>query len=179
MVHRLGVVMNGVTAGWGTASTCCGRSWPSAHRAGSNSPTVRGPAEPLLVGRSEDKLREIAQRHDLQHWTTDLDAALADDDYPLYFDAQVTSARETSILQAIAAGRHVYTEKPTAESVEGALELARAAARAGVKNGVVHDKMFLPGLRKLKRLVDSGVAHLQAWFYLAFLPQSSMARYSR
>ncbi|MEU9980199.1 Gfo/Idh/MocA family oxidoreductase [Streptomyces sp. NPDC050856] len=112
--------------------------------------------EPVLVGRRERALREIAERHGLTEWTTDLDAVLADDRTDIYFDAQVTSARAAALGGAIAAGKHVYTEKPTATDLAGALELARLARAAGVKHGVVQDKLFLPGLRKLKRLVDGG-----------------------
>jgi predicted dehydrogenase len=112
--------------------------------------------ELVLVGRNPDRLAEIAQRHALSDWTTDLDDALARDDVDIYFDAQLTQAREKAVRAAIAAGKHVYTEKPLADSVQTALELANAAAQAGVKHGVVQDKLFLPGLRKLKRLVDGG-----------------------
>nr|WP_218857737.1 Gfo/Idh/MocA family oxidoreductase [Leifsonia soli] len=111
---------------------------------------------PLLVGRSEEKLAELAKRHDIADYTTDLDAALADDRWQIYADFLVTKARSAAIRRAIAAGKAIYTEKPTAESFEEALELARLAADAGVKNGVVHDKLYLPGMRKLKRLIDSG-----------------------
>ena len=112
--------------------------------------------EPLLVGRSEAKLAELAARPGIEHYTTDLDAALADDRWQIYADFLVTKARFPAIKKAIAAGKAIYTEKPTAESFEDALELARLAEEAGVKNGVVHDKLYLPGLRKLKRLIDSG-----------------------
>jgi predicted dehydrogenase len=112
--------------------------------------------EPVLVGRSEARLRALAERHGLERWTTSLDEALADPIVEVYFDAQVTPAREKALRTAIAAGKHIYTEKPTAESLEGALDLARLAREAGVRNGVVQDKLFLPGLLKLKRLVDSG-----------------------
>jgi predicted dehydrogenase len=112
--------------------------------------------EPILVGRREGALREIAERHGLERWTTDLDEALAEPDAEVYFDAQVTPARAAAIRRAIAAGKHIYTEKPVAESVEEALELAGLARDAGVRHGVVQDKLFLPGLLKLRRLVDSG-----------------------
>ncbi|MDI6410390.1 Gfo/Idh/MocA family oxidoreductase [Streptomyces albus] len=112
--------------------------------------------EPVLVGRREHALEALARRHGLSEWTTDLDAVLADPTVEIYFDAQVTSAREEALRRAIAAGKHVYTEKPTATGLEGALELARLAQRAGVRHGVVQDKLFLPGLLKLKRLVDGG-----------------------
>ncbi|KNE82492.1 MULTISPECIES: Gfo/Idh/MocA family protein [Streptomyces] len=112
--------------------------------------------EPVLVGRREHALRAIAERHGLEHWTTDLDGVLADPATDVYFDAQLTSAREAAVRKAIAAGKHVYCEKPAAGDLGGALELARLARDAGVKHGVVQDKIFLPGLRKLKRLVDGG-----------------------
>ncbi|MFC5924422.1 Gfo/Idh/MocA family protein [Micromonospora vulcania] len=112
--------------------------------------------EPVLVGRNETKLRELAERHGLTEWTTDLTSALARDDVEIYFDAQVTQQREKAIRQAIEAGKHIYTEKPLAEDTAGALDLARAADAAGIRTGVVQDKLFLPGLRKLKRLIDGG-----------------------
>jgi predicted dehydrogenase len=112
--------------------------------------------EPVLVGRSEERLRAIAERHGLQRWTTDLDEVLADPAVEVYFDTQVTSAREASLMRAISAGKHVYTEKPVAGSLTGALRLARAAEAAGITHGVVHDKLFLPGVIKLRRLVEGG-----------------------
>jgi predicted dehydrogenase len=112
--------------------------------------------EPILVGRNQDRLAALARGHDVAEFTTDLGAALADETATVYFDAQVTSERKKAILQAIDAGKHVYTEKPIAESVADGRELAAAAAAAGIVNGVVHDKLYLPGLLKLKRLIDSG-----------------------
>jgi len=112
--------------------------------------------EPLLVGRSEAKLASLASAHGLERWSTDLGAALADPAYEIYFDAQLTSARPPAVEAASAAGKHVYCEKPVTPDVETALSLARAARDAGVKVGVVQDKLFLPGLIKLRRLVESG-----------------------
>jgi predicted dehydrogenase len=112
--------------------------------------------EPVLVGRSEERLRAIASRHGLDRWTTDLDEVLADPEVEVYFDTQITSVREASLMRAIEAGKHVYTEKPVAGSLAGALRLARAARAAGVTHGVVHDKLFLPGVIKLRRLVEAG-----------------------
>jgi predicted dehydrogenase len=112
--------------------------------------------EPVLVGRNEPKLAQIARRHGLTDWTTDLAAALTRPDVEIYFDAQVTQQREKSVKAAIEAGKHIYTEKPTAETLAGAVELARLADAAGVRHGVVQDKLFLPGLRKLARLVAGG-----------------------
>jgi predicted dehydrogenase len=112
--------------------------------------------EIILVGRNETKLAELAERHGLTDWTTDLGEALRRPDVDVYFDAQVTPRREEAIRQAIAAGKHIYTEKPIAESTDAAFDLAAMAERAGCRNGVVQDKLFLPGLRKLKRLIDGG-----------------------
>lgn len=112
--------------------------------------------EPVLVGRNEAKVREIAERHGVEHWTTDAAGAIADPEIPIYFDAQVTSRRYAALTAAMKAGKHVYTEKPTAETLEEAVELARVARDAGITAGVVHDKLYLPGLVKLRRLVDEG-----------------------
>ena len=112
--------------------------------------------EPILVGRSEERLRTIASRHGLARWTTSLDEVLADPSVDVYFDAAVTSGREASLMRAIEAGKHVYTEKPVASSLDGGLRLARAARDAGIVHGVVHDKLFLPGVIKLRRLVSGG-----------------------
>src|SRR5215468_2926283 len=112
--------------------------------------------EPILVGRSETRLRGIAERHGLGRWTTSLDEVLADPAVEVYFHAQVTSTREASLMKAIKAGKHVYTEKPVADSLDGALRLARAAAAADITHGVVHDKLFLPGVIKLRRLIREG-----------------------
>jgi predicted dehydrogenase len=112
--------------------------------------------EPILVGRNAEKLAALAAEHDVANFTTNLDEALGDASASVYFDAQVTSERKKSILKAIAAGKHIYTEKPIAESVPEGVELVTAAREAGVTSGVVHDKLYLPGLLKLKRLIDSG-----------------------
>nr|WP_232265502.1 Gfo/Idh/MocA family oxidoreductase [Streptomyces pactum] len=114
---------------------------------------------PLLLGRRPDALRAIAERHGLDpvaDVATDLDTVLGDPAVDVYFDAQTTAARPAALAKAIAAGKHVYAEKPTAGDLAGALELARLADAAGVRHGVVQDKLFLPGLVKLRRLVEDG-----------------------
>ncbi|MEJ7741165.1 MAG: Gfo/Idh/MocA family oxidoreductase [Nocardioidaceae bacterium] len=155
--QALGVIMNGVTGRMGYRQHLVRSVLAIREQGGVElSDGTRVQLEPVLVGRNERKLAELAQRHGLLRWTTDLDSALGDVGCPVYFDAQLTSVRERSIAAAIDAGKHVYTEKPTAMSFSGALDLAQRAQRAGVKNGVVHDKLYIPGLRKLKRLVDEG-----------------------
>jgi predicted dehydrogenase len=111
--------------------------------------------EPVLVGRNAAKLKALAAAHGVEHFTTDLDAALGDRRYPVYFDALSTNLRVPNVRKAIAAGKHVYVEKPTATNTADALLLYTEAAAAGVKNGVVQDKLWLPGLRKLKYLLDN------------------------
>jgi predicted dehydrogenase len=112
--------------------------------------------EPVLVGRDETKLRKLADDHGIERVSTDLDATLADGAIEVYFDALRTSERARAVRAAIAAGKHIYCEKPIAPDLESAMDLVREAKTAGVKNGVVHDKLFLPGLLKLRRLIDSG-----------------------
>jgi predicted dehydrogenase len=153
----IGIIMNGVSGRMGyrqhlLRSILAIREQGGVLRADGS----RVQVEPILVGRSEAKLAELAATHGVENYTTDLDAALADDRWQIYADFLVTKVRASAIKKAIAAGKAIYTEKPTAESFEEALELARLAQDAGIKNGVVHDKLYLPGFRKLKRLIDSG-----------------------
>jgi len=111
---------------------------------------------PILVGRNAAKLEALAGDHGGLPWTTDLDAALGEAEYSIYFDAQTTDARAESVRKAIARGKHIYCEKPSAGSLEAAYELYQLAQKAGVKHGVVQDKLWLPGLLKLRALRDSG-----------------------
>jgi len=111
--------------------------------------------DPILVGRNEAKLRDIAAAHGMERVSTDLDGCLANPADAVYFDATPTSRRADHVRRAIAAGKHVYCEKPLAPTTAEALDLARRAERRPVKHGVVQDKLFLPGIRKLKRLVDA------------------------
>jgi predicted dehydrogenase len=112
--------------------------------------------EPVLLGRNAEKLAALAAASGGLKWTTDREACLADPGIAIYFDATATGGRPERLEAAIAAGKHIYTEKPLAETLEQALALARRAHRAGVKNGIVQDKLFLPGLKKLRKLYDSG-----------------------
>jgi predicted dehydrogenase len=111
--------------------------------------------EPVLLGRDPSKLAALADAHGGLKWSTDRHACLAHPDIDIYFDANATGGRAERMRAAFAVGKHVYVEKPVAESLEEALDLARLAAQAGCKAGVVQDKLFLPGLRKLKRLYDA------------------------
>lgn len=112
--------------------------------------------EPILVGRNEAKLQELAALHGIAEYTTDASSVIDDASIDIYFDAQVTSRRADALASAMKAGKHIFTEKPTAETLTEAIELARIAENAGITAGVVHDKLYLPGLVKLKRLVDEG-----------------------
>src|SRR6185369_9243542 len=105
---------------------------------------------PILVGRNEEKVATLAQAHGVTRYTTNLDAALADKNDTVFFDAATTQMRPALLAKAIAAGKHIYCEKPVATNLEEALGIARTAKAAGIKHGVVQDKLFLPGLRKLK-----------------------------
>jgi predicted dehydrogenase len=154
-MRSIGIVMNGVTGRMGYRQHLVRSLLAIREQGGLELASgERLWPEPILVGRNGDRVRAVAERHGLERWTTRLDDAL--DEGEIYFDAQVTPARVAAMRAAIAAGKHVYTEKPTAERLDDALELARLAREAGIKTGVVQDKLFLPGLRKLRRLVNGG-----------------------
>ena len=155
--QTIGIAMNGVTGRMGYRQHLLRSILAIREQGGLALPDGRTVwPEPVLVGRNAEKIAALAARHGLENWTTSLDEALADPAVTVYFDAQVTPARVPALMKAIEAGKHIYTEKPTAETLDEAVALARLADAAGIKHGVVQDKLFLPGLLKLKRLVDSG-----------------------
>ncbi|MCW5731072.1 MAG: Gfo/Idh/MocA family oxidoreductase [Alphaproteobacteria bacterium] len=155
--ERLGIIMNGVTGRMGMNQHLI-RSI-AAIRADGGVRLRSGRRvmpDPILVGRNEDKLAALARAHGVERWTTDLDKALANKADTLFFDAATTQMRAGLLMKAIAAGKDIYCEKPTADNLKDALAVARAAHKAGIRHGVVQDKLFLPGLRKLKMVIDSG-----------------------
>ncbi|RFA11831.1 oxidoreductase [Subtercola boreus] len=154
---KLGIIVNGATGRMGYRQHLVRSLLAIREQGGVRlADGSRRQIELMLVGRTESTLAELAARHDIEFFTTRLDEALSDERFPVYFDALTTRARVGAIKKAIAAGKHIYTEKPSAESYVDALELAELALAAGVKNGVVHDKLYLPGLQKLRRLIESG-----------------------
>ena len=155
--RRVGIIMNGVTGRMGLNQHLI-RSILAIRRQGGvklGDGSALMP-DPILVGRNEEKLKAIAGAHGLARWTTDFERALDNPEDTIYFDSGATGQREQNVLQAIAAGKHIYCEKPLATTFKGALAMAKAAEKARVKHGVVQDKLFLPGMRKLRRLIDAG-----------------------
>jgi predicted dehydrogenase len=156
-VRRFGLVMHGVTGRMGlnqhlVRSICAIRAAGGVALANGD----RLMPDPILVGRNAAKVEALARAHGIDRWTDDLDAALANPDDTLFFDAGTTQMRADLLSRAIEAGKHVYCEKPISDDLDTALALARKAKAAGVKHGVVQDKLFLPGLRKLAMLRDAG-----------------------
>jgi len=155
--RRIGLIMNGVTGRMGTNQHLL-RSIVAIRDQGGVA-LANGDRllpDPMLVGRDAGKVEALARRAGVARWTTDLDAALADPNDAVFFDAATTQGRPAVLRKAIAAGKHVYCEKPVSVDLESALDLVRAARAAGVKNGVVQDKLWLPGVRKLALLRDAG-----------------------
>ena len=155
--ERLGIIMNGVTGRMGTNQHLI-RSILAIRAEGGVAlkDGRRVMPDPILVGRNEAALRRLAEAHGIARWTTNLDRALADGNDRLYFDAASTQLRAANLRLAIAAGKDIYCEKPTADSLADALDVYRLARAAKIRHGVVQDKLWLPGLRKLKLLIDTG-----------------------
>lgn len=154
---EIGIIMNGVTGRMGTNQHLI-RSIMAIRNQGGvkvGDEAVIMP-RPVLVGRNPDKLTALSEAHGGLEWSTDLDAVLKDDSLTVYFDAQTTDRRVESCRKALAAGKHLYCEKPTATNLDDALALYREAKAAGVKHGVVQDKLWLPGFVKLKHLIATG-----------------------
>jgi len=156
-MQRLGIVMHGVTGRMGMNQHLI-RSIRAIREQGgvklANGDRVM--PDPILIGRGAERMEALAKAHGDLRWGTDLDRALADPDDTVFFDAATTQMRPSLVKQAIAAGKHVYCEKPSATNLAEAMEIFEAARKAGVKHGVVQDKLWLPGLLKLKMLIDAG-----------------------
>ncbi|MEW6548730.1 MAG: Gfo/Idh/MocA family oxidoreductase [Spirochaetota bacterium] len=155
--RTIGIIMNGVTGRMGTnqhlARSVAAIRDQGGVRLKDGSRLV---PDPILVGRDERKLAALAKAYSVPRYTTDLDLALSDSKNEIYFDSQTTNQRVPGVSKAIAAGKAIYCEKPIATTTAEALDLYFQAQKAGVKNGVVQDKLWLPGLLKLKYLVDTG-----------------------
>ncbi len=154
---RLGLIMHGVTGRMGMNQHLI-RSILAIRAQGgvTLSDGSRVMPDPIIVGRNAEKMQELARRHGIERWSDNLDAALEKPDDVIFFDAGTTQMRPTLLEKAIRAGKHVYCEKPIATNLDEALRVVRLAEEAGVKNGTVQDKLFLPGLEKLRMLRDSG-----------------------
>ena len=154
---RLGLIMNGVTGRMGLNQHLI-RSIVAIRDQGgvllSNGDRIM--PDPILVGRDAEKVGALAKRFDIARCTTDLDKALADKNDAVFFDAATTQARPSLLTRAINAGKHVYCEKPIATNLEEAIAVVKLANSKGLKHGTVQDKLFLPGLKKLAFLRDSG-----------------------
>jgi len=155
--QRIGIVMHGVTGRMGTNQHLI-RSIVAIRAQGGVAlkDGTRLVPDPLLVGRSAAKVEALARAHGVQRWTTDLDAALASAEDSVFFDAASTQLRPRLLKRAIRAGKHIYCEKPVATTLAEAMDLYRAARKARVKHGVVQDKLWLPGLLKLRKLREAG-----------------------
>jgi predicted dehydrogenase len=155
--HRVGIIMNGVTGRMGTNQHLM-RSVVEIIRQGGVKAGDGGRIipDPVLVGRNIEKLKELSMRSGVKAYTTDLDTVLSDPRYQVYFDAQITGRRADAVKNAVTAGKHIYCEKPLATDTAAALELYRLCEETGVKHGVVQDKLWLPGMIKLKKLIGEG-----------------------
>jgi predicted dehydrogenase len=156
-IHKIGIIMNGVTGRMGTNQHLL-RSIAEIIKQGGVkvSPNEFIMPDPVLVGRDSVKLEKLAQQAGMGKFTTKLESVMSDPYYQIYFDSQTTGRRADGVRQAVKAGKHVYCEKPTAVTTEVAMELYDLCKKAGVKNGVVQDKLWLPGILKLKRLIQNG-----------------------
>ncbi len=154
--RTIGIIVHGATGRIGSTQHLANALIPIIDEGGLALGDDRLVPRLLLVGRDADRLAAVARAHKLTDWTTDIDAALADPAYAIFFDAAATQQRAAVLEQAIGAGKHVYCEKPVAPTAAQARALLRQAQTRGCKHGVVEDKLHLPGLQKLAALTTRG-----------------------
>jgi predicted dehydrogenase len=155
--QRIGIILNGVTGRMGTNQHLIRSILAIIQQGGLKiSDAITLMPDPILTGRNADKLQALAKRTGVEKYSTDIDAVLADPAYEIFFDASGTLQRAGFVEKAVKAGKAIYCEKPTAVETAEALRLAQLCEDAGVKNGVVQDKLWLPGIRKFRVLRDQG-----------------------
>jgi predicted dehydrogenase len=155
--QRLGIVMHGVTGRMGLNQHLVRSIVAIRNEGGVALPNGdRVMPDPILVGRNAEKVAALGRQYGIERTTSDLDAALADRNDAVFFDAATTQMRADLLTRAIQAGKHVYAEKPVADSLDKALALAKLAKEKGIRHGIVQDKLFLPGLRKIAMLREAG-----------------------
>jgi len=164
----IGIIVNGATGGIATRQHLESSLIPVRDEGGFNVAGERVVPRLLLVGREEKRLAETAQRFGIDEWTTNLDDAMSNPNYSVFFDAAATGQRTRTLTRAIEAGKHIYSEKPVAPTVAEGLELLDLAKARGVKHGAVEDKLNLAGLRKLDYLVKQGFFGQILHFRLTF-----------
>jgi len=167
-VKEIGIIVHGATGRIGATQHLANALAPIRAEGGLVSGTNRIMPRLLLAGRNATRLEEIARLHGGLEWTTDVDAALAKPAYSIFFDAAATEQRVAVLTKAIAAGKHIYSEKPAAPTVAEGLALLHAARARGLKTGVVEDKIYLPGLQKLRTLSADGFFGRVTGFRLEF-----------
>ncbi len=148
-VKEIGIIVNGATGRIGSTQHLANALVPIRDAGGLACGGDLIMPKLLLVGRNTEKLSGIAQRYGIEEVTTDLDAALARPGYPVFLDAAATRQRVETLHKAIAAGKHIYSEKPVAPTVAEGLALLQATESKGLKHGAVEDKIYLPGFQKL------------------------------
>ena len=157
-VRTVGVILNGVTGRMGTNQHLIRSILALREQGGlkiSENEVIM--PDPVLMGRNKKKIKKLAESHGLSKFSTNLSETLANPENQIYFDAQITQKRVECVLKAIEANKAIYCEKPTAESLDDAIKLYQHAKKAGVKNGVVQDKLFLPGIRKFQEIKEQGI----------------------
>src|SRR5882672_6798932 len=166
--QSIGIIVNGANGRIGSTQHLANALVPIIDEGGLALGDDRVLPRLMLVGRDADRLAAVAQAHGLSAWSTDLDAALADPAYAIFFDAAATQQRVAVLQKAIAAGKHIYSEKPVAPTAAQGLALLQQANARGLKHGTIEDKVHLPGLQKLGKLTHSGALGPVVGFRLEF-----------
>jgi len=166
--HTIGIIVHGATGRIASTQHLANALVPIINEGGLALGDDRVLPRLLLVGRDAGRVTALARAHNIADWTTDIDAALASRDHAIFFDAAATGQRVATLERAIAAGKHVYCEKPLAPTLAEANALFHRARERGLRHGVVEDKIYLPGLRKLGALARGGTLGRIVGFRLEF-----------
>ena len=169
MIKKIGIILHGATGNICSSQHLANALGPIRAEGGLMIVGENLVPDLVLIGRNGEKLQKIARANKVENWTTDLETALSDPKYSIFFDGAATHSRIGLLRRAIEAGKHIYSEKPVAPSVADGLEILGAVGKKGLKHGAVQDKIHTPGFRKMAKLVRDGFFGRIVGFSLNFV----------
>ena len=139
------------------------------------------PAIPRLVGiagRDEQAVAEAAKRYGYEGYYTDWRAMLDNDDIQLFDNGGPNDTHADPCILAAESGKHILCEKPLARNADESQMMLEAVQKAGVKNMVAFNYRFVPAIRQIRKLVDSGLLGKIYHFRAVYLQEWVMAHYN-
>ncbi len=138
------------------------------------------PAIPRMVaiaGRNEEAVAEAARRYGYEGYYTDWREMIENDDVQLFDNGGPNHFHAEPTIAAAQAGKHVLCEKPLGRTAEESKEMWDAVVKAGVKHMVAFNYRFVPAVRQIRQIIESGALGQIYHFRAQYLQEWIMPHY--